>query len=873
MFRSNSFIVRNALTYLILYLFSIGLISIFLLTYSSKEILSAANKKLEHTHELIDLQFSKYLDEIKEDIDHLTHSPLINYYLNNPNKEFRQYLSQDYLSIINSKINYAQIRFIDNKGNEIVRVDRNSNGTFIVAEEQLQNKSDREYFQQALQYNDEEIYISNIDLNKEFGQISYPLTPTLRLASPLVKNGETQGIIVINVLLTVLFDNLKSTAGEGTNISIINSDGFYVLHSDSTKTFEFEFDGESSYLNEYEIVPSELVLSFSDVFKDQDKIALIRPYYLAQNALTLYILLSSDSSSILNSYFQWRNKSFVVIASLTLLFLLLALFILRNQANALTDITQKIIQFKEGKSLSELPIQRKDEIGELSRQFSKMAGVVQNNFVLLQTEKTRAENAVKDKEEFIENMSHEIRNPLQSILGLTELLSSNNPANHQIELLNSLRLNTQNLTSLVNDILDYKILLRKEINIKKSWFDLNEFIDGLVRSHSYHASLSKIKIEKHVDVGLQNKEVFMDIDRLSQIINNLVINAIKYSDPDDRIDIFIKKKSNNLIEFKIVDTGEGISQDLIEAIRQRYYSQNVEGQFSKSFGLGLTIITELLACFDSQLKIESQKGEGSVFYFDLQIDTRDAQIQDHSQRLTDEGPHIKNIIVIDDDKEILNLINHIFSNTATEVHSFPHPTAVDLTDPTLSDIQIIIVDNRFQDIRLIDFLNTPAGEEFHTKNLILISGTQVNPDDYVSKCRGFQFLQKPFTRATLFNAIKSLTQDQKSQQVDISSIIKDYDYDNDKIYNALSILSSEFKLMSKGLYTAILEEDMHGISEIRHKMVTTLRRLNLGSFEAKLNSIEDSIEMAETKEIAESVKNQIDLYLAELKILISNYSK
>ncbi|NNE25398.1 MAG: hypothetical protein HKN09_01020 [Saprospiraceae bacterium] len=872
MFKRNSFIVKNALTYLLLYLLSIGLISIFLLRYSSKEILSAADKKLEHSHDLIDLQFSKYLDELQADIDHLTSSPLIFELLGNPDQGSIKFLEQDYLSLIDSKIDYAQIRFINSNGNEVVRVDRTSKGTMVVQKSQLQNKSNRDYFKQAIQYKENEIYLSNIDLNKEFGQISYPLTPTLRIASPVVYKGETKGIIVINALLSVLFQDLKSTAGNNTDISIINSDGYYVLHKDSTKAFEFEFDKESSYYNEYRVPPNKLAANFSEVFKDQDEIALIRPYSLIGKEYVLYILLSSESSTILGSYFKWRNTSFVVIASLTLLFLVLALLILRNQASALTDITQKIIRFKEGKSLSDLPTQRKDEIGELSRQFSKMASTVHENFQLLENEKNRAENAVKDKEEFIENMSHEIRNPLQSILGLTELLLSNAPQKHQIQLLNSLRLNTKNLTSLVSDILDYKLLLRKEITIKRSWVNLNAFIEDLVRSHSYHASLEKIKIEKKISPSLLNKEGHTDIDRLSQILNNLIINAIKYTEEGGSIQIALNEQPNNNLEFKVTDSGIGISNDLIDAIRQRYYSSSEKNTYSKSFGLGLTIITELLECFDSQLEIDSVHGKGSTFYFTLEMDIREVQKNKRNEAAEKNELMLDKIIVIDDDKEILNLIQHLLKDRCRDIHSFSHPGKVDWKHPLFINAPIVIADNRYPDTTLIDFLRAHNGKPFKQKRLVLISGTKVNPELYNDLCDRFYFLQKPFTKASLYKALSAISSSDNKFELDIGSIKKDYDYQEDKIFNALSILTSEFDVMNKALHLAILDEDLNAISEIRHKMVTTVRRLKLNAFEQNLNEIEKNILLIGKAATAESIKAQIDQYIKELNRIIEGFS-
>ncbi len=211
--------------------------------------------------DLIQLQFSKYLEGLKYDITHLSRSPYLQQYLHSSDQESRKLLLKEYLSLIHSKPYFSQIRYIgiEENGSEIVRVERRDDTIYEVINKELQQKGNRDYFKEAIRLPRDSMYISSIDLNKEYGKISQPLTPTLRIAYPVYFNQEVRGIIVINTNLSLLFDALHNFTDQISELAIVNNEGFYLFHEDGGETFGFEFGKESTFSKKFGALPNDLL--------------------------------------------------------------------------------------------------------------------------------------------------------------------------------------------------------------------------------------------------------------------------------------------------------------------------------------------------------------------------------------------------------------------------------------------------------------------------------------------------------------------------------------------------------------------------------------------------------------------------------------
>ena len=236
----------------------------------------------------------------------------------------------------------------------------------------------------------------------------------------------------------------------------------------------------------------------------------------------------------------------------------------------------------------------------------------------LKEAKVAAEQGLKAKSEFLSTMSHEIRTPLNAVIGMSHLLLRSNPRQDQVEQLDVMLFSANNLLTIVNDILDYnKIEAGKVVfeNIEMNFASITAYIiKGLQNS----AADKGIDLKFNFDQSLQHK-VWGDPTRTSQVITNLVHNAIKFTKEgyvEVNIIVTAQTETEVTIKVEVNDTGIGISQDKQDLIFEQFTQEN--SSTSRSFGgtgLGLAISKKILELQHSTLQLSSVEGQGSTFYF------------------------------------------------------------------------------------------------------------------------------------------------------------------------------------------------------------------------------------------------------------------
>lgn len=241
------------------------------------------------------------------------------------------------------------------------------------------------------------------------------------------------------------------------------------------------------------------------------------------------------------------------------------------------------------------------------------------NLQLIQA-KEEAERSSKAKAEFLSVMSHEIRTPMHGVIGMIDLLLLGNPPPHQIEQINLLKFSAENLLTLLNDILDFNKIESGRIDLESVVFSLKETVFNLKFGFEYAASKKGLALELNYDASIPSN-VIGDPTRLSQILINLIGNAIKFTEKG-KVAVNVKLLASNdksvKIAFSIEDTGIGIPADKKEHIFELFNqaSSDTTRKYGGT-GLGLTITRKLLELMGSPINVKSEVNKGSVFSFEL----------------------------------------------------------------------------------------------------------------------------------------------------------------------------------------------------------------------------------------------------------------
>jgi PAS domain S-box-containing protein len=371
-----------------------------------------------------------------------------------------------------------------------------------------------------------------------------------------------------------------------------------------------------------------------------------------------------------------------------------------------------------------------------------------------------AEKASLAKAQFLSTMSHEIRTPMNAVVGLTHLLLLQQPRPDQAELLHTLQFSSENLLSLINNILDLHKIEAGKVTFESVDFSPAELVAKIVRSHQFKAEEKGIALRSTADAGLPDV-LKGDPARLTQVLNNLISNAIKFTDAGTvALGISVEASSEDActLLFSVTDTGIGIPADKQGIIFDAFVQADADTTRKYGgTGLGLTITKRLLELQESTLQLTSRPGEGSRFYFRLQLEKgtlpqRTASAP--SPFRTDELGTLRLLLV--DDNEINVMVASKFLQKWKITPDFaPHGLAAlerikeRTYDLVLMDLQMPLMDG-FEATRRIRRL----GGAYLTLPIIALTADTVAGVKEQALAAGMNdFLTKPYSPDDLYRVI------------------------------------------------------------------------------------------------------------------------
>jgi len=267
---------------------------------------------------------------------------------------------------------------------------------------------------------------------------------------------------------------------------------------------------------------------------------------------------------------------------------------------------------------------------------------------------TEARQLAASRSEFLSTMSHELRTPLNSVVGMAELLIDDQPTDKQRENLQILHSSAIDLLSLINNVLDFNKIDSQKLELESVPFNLSRFLADLCRGFRKRAEEKRLAFNLEVDSALNDAVVSSDPTRLAQVLYNLLSNALKFTDTGS-ISVTLKclQKTDKqvTVSFSVTDTGIGIAKERQAAIFDVFTQATRDTtRIYGGSGLGLAIVRQVLLLLGGQIKVESESGQGSMFYFTITLPL--AQVVNAAAQTKTDGPGIKHlrILVAEDDK-------------------------------------------------------------------------------------------------------------------------------------------------------------------------------------------------------------------------------
>ena len=409
----------------------------------------------------------------------------------------------------------------------------------------------------------------------------------------------------------------------------------------------------------------------------------------------------------------------------------------------------------------------------------------------LESQKTILES----KEKFLENMSHEIRTPITSIIGYLNLLSEENLVNEKRVKYTNIAIKNSN--KMISSIDSFLTLLRSEktsiVQNKRISFNLNDFI--LERLTYYIPDFEIKKMKLYYKVNFKDKvTISYDIESLKAIINNLISNAIKYSNSNTSVFFTFNISASNLI-ISVKDEGYGIDEKDKEKIFDRFY-QTSSNRSIGGFGIGLSLISELVKRLSGTITLESELNKGSLFKVKLpyklsNFNINTSSVNNDFKLLTDfksldetsnTMENYPKVLIVDDNTEMVSYLKEIFSDFVNCTFAFNGNEALAKVNDTNFDL--IISDVRMPEMNGFQF-KKELNETSHYREIpfiVMSSVSETKSNKFKTDLGINDYLEKPFTKNEIISRVQlSLERTLNRKKIVGEKITTDFDSNSNRL--------------------------------------------------------------------------------------------
>ena len=477
--------------------------------------------------------------------------------------------------------------------------------------------------------------------------------------------------------------------------------------------------------------------------------------------------------------------------------------------------------------------------------------VIINDFVTSQRYRRRLEaanrksnNLLKNREQLISMVSHDLRTPLSSIVGYSELLSKQNVSEKGKNYLSHIKYSSEYISKLVDELLDYTRIEAGKITIEKVPFNTTEIIDEVANNVKSAYKTKDVNLSLSFSETVNNLNFSSDAYRIKQILYNLISNAFKFT---ERGTVHIQADARQLngdeyeIGIAVTDTGIGIKKEQQEHIFDEFTQANDE--ISKRYGgsgLGLHISQKLANLLRGKIYLESYENKGSTFTLRFLAEKVVERTKTTQIITNDKNPDLITIIVIDDDLSILSLIKELLKQKNINAITFNNGKEA-FEQMENFDFDLVITDIQLPEMNGFHFV-TLFNEQYKNTPLpvLAITGRRDVPESFYMKSGFSGILPKPFSPEQFYQKLKlffpKLNIEVENKPIMVSNNIEGgytpeilESFMGDDREGIIGIYEHFLKESSENIQTLKLvadRQDYKGIKAIAHKMTTMFAQIN-----------------------------------------------
>lgn len=504
---------------------------------------------------------TQYLLQKESEIKALVESPLVMQSIASGNYH---YLSRYFMDIAKANPDYMQIRYIHQSGWEIVRIDRNIQGSspILIAPTMLQNKADRYYFSEIMSTGKNKIWFSSLDLNEEYGKVEQPIKPVLRIGVPIYKDDVFDGIFIVNLFVKDFLAQLFS--GQSYDNYLIDKEGFYLLHSISEKQWSRYF-GQCTLKDDFPKYSEKILQANKPLYFKEDHIYAI-PFSIGDYR---YTMIFTQKQSMIDKKKKNELQMVYPILGIVILGALIFAYILSTPF----DKANKILS-EEAQKLHEATINLENKVREEVEKNERQDRILQH------------QSKLSALGELLSAITHQWRHPITRISlllqNLRHMLQETSSLNDKVE--KTINSSLEQIDFLSETIENFKNFYKP--NEQKEWFNLNDSLNAVLMITNdileHHGIIVHAQIEDTL-VIYGNKISFAHV--FLNIINNAKDEMIRRKIKNPKIDIFAKKRHKRITIF-IKDNAGGVETKIRSKLFEPYFS--TKSQDGSGIGLYIT---------------------------------------------------------------------------------------------------------------------------------------------------------------------------------------------------------------------------------------------------------------------------------------------